>query len=50
MRDSPICRQVVSPQKFSGRSSRAAKRQLVRSASSGWQAITFAVVSRPSLL
>src|SRR6516164_10221959 len=41
---------VVSPQKFSGRSSRAASRHSARSESSGWQVTTLAVVSRPSLL
>ena len=41
---------VVSPQKFSGRSSRAASRQVERSDSRGRQFTTLAVVSRPSLL
>src|SRR6202162_1998940 len=41
---------VFKPQKFSGRSSRAASLQPSRSESSGWQYTTLPVVSRPSLL
>src|ERR1700739_1009292 len=40
----------LKPQKFSGRSRRAASCQAERSEASGWQLMTFAVVSRPSLL
>src|ERR1700752_3689428 len=40
----------LKPQKFSGRSRRAASCQADRSEASGWQLMTFAVVSRPSLL